>query len=124
MTVATFDGTTFDPALDGPRLVRQLAYVFAFMSDGTWRTLREIEEATGFPQASISARLRDLRKPKYGAHAIERRRRGVGLHEYRLVLPVREGGDAIDLTHTTDHRDTAAERMESGGSAAPGSLRA
>ena len=41
------------------------------------------------PQASISARLRDLRKPRNGGYVIERRRRGEaakGIFEYRMVL--------------------------------------
>ena len=61
------------------------------MRDGAWRTLDEISVAVGAPPASVSARLRDLRKEKFGAHLVERRSRGErgrGLYEYR----VREGG--------------------------------
>jgi hypothetical protein len=83
-----FDGDTFDPDLDGTRLFAQLKRVRALMGDGAWRTLAEISAATADPEASISARLRDLRKPKFGAFTIERRRRGEahhGLFEYRLA---------------------------------------
>ena len=81
-------GTTFDPALDGPRLNKQTQAVHGLMADGAWRTLAEITAATGAPEASASARLRDLRR----VHGlmVERRRRGDlarGLHEYRLVTP-------------------------------------
>ncbi len=63
--------------------------MFALMSDGQWRTLREIEAATSYPQASISARLRDYTKekfePQFGKYTRESRRRTEGQYEYRLV---------------------------------------
>lgn len=80
-----FDGVTFDRAKDGARLHRQLSAVREFMSDSSWRTLAEIEEATGHPRSSISARLRDLRKPKFGGFTVERRRRSPGTFEYRVM---------------------------------------
>lgn len=55
---------------------------------GLWWTLRELSEVTGHPEASISARLRDFRKTKYGGHTVLRRRKygiGMGTWEYRLV---------------------------------------
>ncbi len=83
-----FDGETYVPPLDHERLTKQLARVKAVMLDGRWRTLRELADETGDPESSISARLRDLRKEKFGAYVIERRRRGegrCGLFEYRLL---------------------------------------
>jgi hypothetical protein len=59
--------------------------VHAVMKDGLWRSLGDIREATGYPEASISARLRDLRKAKFGAHNLERRRTAGGPFEYRLA---------------------------------------
>jgi hypothetical protein len=85
-----FDGETFEHDHDGPRLRRQLTRVYALMFDSRWRTLDEISEVTGDPPASISARLRDLRKARFGAHDVARRRRGeyaAGLFEYRIVPP-------------------------------------
>jgi len=82
---ARFDGATFDQDKDGPRLHRQLETVKAWMLDGRWRTLAEINFATDVPEASVSARLRDLRKEKFGSYTVERRRRSVGLHEYRVT---------------------------------------
>lgn len=79
-----FDGSTYDPC-DQRRLARQTEGVYALMHDGEWRTLAEIEHATGYPQASISARLRDLRKFRFGSHVIERRRRSPGQFEYRMT---------------------------------------
>jgi hypothetical protein len=79
-----FGGSTYDYDLDGRRLGRQLRTVIYAMRDGRFRTLREIANVTGYPEASISARLRDVRKrgiPKLTMHS--RRRRG-GLWEYRI----------------------------------------
>jgi|GEM_PF-3245597 hypothetical protein len=41
----------------------------------TWVTLAELADKTRFPPASISAQLRHLRKEKYGAWKVERRKR-------------------------------------------------
>ncbi len=82
-----FDGSVYDPARDDGRLRRQLGRVYALMRDGRWRTLFEIAEATGDPQTSISAQLRHLRKPRFGGHDVQKRRRTAlgGTYEYRLV---------------------------------------
>ena len=83
-----FGGDTFDPVLDGPRLTKQLDRVFGVLSSGRWYTLDELSTATRAPQASVSARLRDLRKTIHGGWIIERRRRGDlarGLYEYRCL---------------------------------------
>jgi biotin operon repressor len=83
------DGVTFDPKQDGARLHRQLAAVKARMSDGKWHTLKELAEDVGASEASISARIRDLRKVKFGGYTVERQRLkdGSGQHFYRLVTP-------------------------------------
>lgn len=80
-----FDGKTYDPPEDHARLRGQLERVFLVMSDGGWRTLRQIAEQCRGSEASVSARLRDFRKPKYGSRSVERRRVGGGLYEYRLA---------------------------------------
>jgi hypothetical protein len=85
-----FGGVTYDPELDGERLGKQLTKVRELMLDGEWRTLRQCSDFTGAPEASISARLRDLRKPRFGEYVVERRRRGEaerGLWEYRVLPP-------------------------------------
>lgn len=86
-TAPRFDGATFDAALDGDRLRRQLGRVFELMRDGAWRSLPEIAAATGDGEASVSARIRDLRKRKFGSHDVQRRRRAdrPAVFEYRLV---------------------------------------
>ena len=80
------DGITYDHARDARRLAGQHARVLAFMRDGEWHTLAEIASHTRDPEASISARLRDLRKPRFGAHNIERQYVERGLWRYRLVV--------------------------------------
>jgi hypothetical protein len=83
----TFDGATYSAEFDCERLTGQQRRVYCLMRDGEWRTLGEISFATGDPQASVSARLRDLRKERNGSHLVERRHRGEprsGLYEYRL----------------------------------------
>lgn len=78
------DGTTFDRARDGKRLDGQMADVFGFMSDGQWHTLAEISRGTGHPEASVSSRIRDLRKPKFGGFRLTTEFVRRGLWRYRL----------------------------------------
>jgi hypothetical protein len=79
-----FAGADYVPSRDDRRLTGQIERVYNLMSDGKWRTLRQIAEGTGDPEASVSAQLRHLRKAKWGAHTIERRHIEFGLFEYRL----------------------------------------
>lgn len=74
---------------DKPRLDSQRANVRELMLDGMFRTLKEIEEATGYPQASISARLRDLRKQRFGSYTVNRihRGEGAGTWYYQVLEP-------------------------------------
>jgi hypothetical protein len=88
---ARFDGITYSPEFDRERLGAQLRRVLQAMEIGGWYTLAEIAAHTGdTSQAAISARLRDLRKAKFGGFAVERRRRGeprLGLWEYHMKKP-------------------------------------
>jgi hypothetical protein len=78
-------GETFDAKRDRKRLDGQAGDVFALMRDGEWRALHQISHITGHPEASISARLRDLRKPQLGGFTVERRRNEAGLFLYRVL---------------------------------------
>ncbi len=83
-----FDGVTYEKEHDQERLTNQLERVKNLMADGRWRTLDEIAFYTKSPVPSISTRLRDLRKERFGSHTVERRARGErssGLFEYRVV---------------------------------------
>lgn len=86
----SFDGTTYVPTFDCERLTDQYKRVWDVMKDGEWITLPEIATATGdHSEAAISARIRDFRKPRFGSHEVNRRRRGdpkMGLFEYRLSV--------------------------------------
>jgi len=79
------DGETFDRARDGKRLNAQAAAVYSYMQHGQWRTLADIAAATGAPEASVSARLRDLRSLKFGGYTVERRYIAKGLWQYRIA---------------------------------------
>lgn len=86
MTLFNFDGETYVPALDQERLSSQFLQVKDLMSDGQWHTLTEIATAVGGSEAAVSARVRDLRKSRFGGYTVERRRATQGLFEYRLVV--------------------------------------
>jgi hypothetical protein len=81
-----FDGETYEHERDYDRLTSQLGRVRELMADGEWRTLAAISSIAGCPEASVSARLRDLRKPKFGGYTVERGYAGDGLWQYRLLL--------------------------------------
>jgi len=81
-----FDGDTYQPSLDFTRLTGQLGRVFDAMKDGEWRTLRAISYITGDPEASVSARLRDLRKQKFGGFVMEAARAKHGQWCYRVKV--------------------------------------
>ena len=91
-----FDGETIEHENEA-RLQTLLERVYRIMSDGHWRTLGELARIAYGSEAGVSARLRDLRKPKFQAlypcTAVERRRRAasVGVWEYRVVRS--EGGE-------------------------------
>jgi hypothetical protein len=82
-----FDGRTFSAERDGARLSCQLAAVRGYMLNRypAWATLEQIAEAIGNASLpGISARLRDLRKPRFGGYTVERRYVEAGLWEYRV----------------------------------------
>ncbi len=78
------DGVTFTEA-DLARLNKQARRVFLAMVDQDWHTLRDVADRTGDPEASVSARLRDFRKPRFGGMSIDRKRGDNGLHAYRIA---------------------------------------
>lgn len=90
-----FDGETAEPC-DDARLTPYLDRVRQFMveREGCWLTKDAIMRAAGSSDwAMVSARVRDLRKPKFGGYRVEARRqpdleRGSGVWEYRVVKGV------------------------------------
>ena len=85
-----FDGDDYVPKRDDVRLTGQLLRVWNAVCDQNWYSLKEIAERTGDPEASISAQLRHLRKPRFGAHLVERLHIARGLFKYRVVLKKQE----------------------------------
>lgn len=85
-----FDGSDYNKDLDVDRLTDQYHRIFNLMKDGKWRTLQEIAFLTSDPQASISAQLRHMRKPRFGAHIVRKQRvqgrEAQGLFEYQLSV--------------------------------------
>lgn len=85
-----FDGDTIDADTDNDRLNTQLGKVYTALrhSDTDWWTLSMLARRVDASEASVSARLRDLRKPWWGEHTIEKRRaegRLDGLWLYRMT---------------------------------------
>jgi hypothetical protein len=95
----TFRGAAYVPSLDRARLSVQIERIRSYMLGVEWRTLREIKAALEvlyasavFPEGSISAQLRNLRKPGFSYRLLRRRRAGVrgpgaGIWEYLLLQP-------------------------------------
>tara|TARA_R110000765_G_C18527876_1_gene559144 strand:- start:126 stop:434 length:309 start_codon:yes stop_codon:yes gene_type:complete len=81
-----FDGNTYNRDKDQHRLTGQYLKVFNLMKDARWRTLRTVADLIDAPEASVSARLRDFRKEKFGSHIVERDRNDQGLFFYRLIV--------------------------------------
>ena len=83
-----FNGSTYQPDLDRTRLKGQLSRVEYLMQDRNWHTLREIADFAGGSEAGVSARIRDLKKEKFGGHTVNKRRiADSGLWEYQVLKP-------------------------------------
>jgi len=81
-----FDGSDYNAELDRVRLTGQLKEIYAIMRDGQWRTVGLIADRTGYPENSIQAQLRNLRKDRFGGYFVEKRRiTPNGLYEYRVL---------------------------------------
>jgi hypothetical protein len=100
-TEKIFGGAGYDPQFDRARLTLQVERIRSYMLLAGWKTLRgiktDLERAYApavFPESSISAQLRNLKKPPY-SHRLDKRRRagvhgpGAGIWEYRLLAPER-----------------------------------
>ena len=83
-----FDGATYEPE-DSPRLSEQLQFVLLILKRGEWYSAEELQGELKKYQvkagtAGITARIRDLRKPKFGGHNIPHKRIK-GVDRYRLL---------------------------------------
>lgn len=93
-----FDGDTYKRSRDKDRLTHQLLAVKRLMADANWRSLSLISHITGHPESSVSARLRDLRKEKFGGYLVERRHVADGLWEYRVMQRVPIQLELVEIT--------------------------
>lgn len=81
-----FNGPDYEPKKDQKRLSRQLATIRDWMlNHRQFRTLQEIAGALGYPETSVSANLRHLRKTKFGSFTVNRRKRTPSISEYQVV---------------------------------------
>ena len=85
MSNIKFDGDDYIHGRDKARLTGQLHKIYFYILNGKWVTLKQIAEATGAPEASISAQLRNLRKERFGGHTIEKEFVKNGIYRYRFV---------------------------------------
>lgn len=85
-------GETYLPERDEQRLTTQLDAVQELMKDGRWYTLESLRNQVRSvtqkhaTESSISARIRDLRKPEFGGYEMQHRHVSNGLWEYRMVV--------------------------------------
>jgi hypothetical protein len=87
MITTTF-GPAYDEAKDGKRIKKQHEVIRDFMLGNTnWFTLSELGSLLRYPEASISAQLRHLRKERFGSYLVDKRRRTVGTWEYHIAPP-------------------------------------
>jgi len=83
--MSEFNGSNYNPARDDARLGNQLSRVYNACHSGKPMTLSQIAKITGDPEASVSAQLRHLRKPKHGEHTIDKQYISNGLYTYTLT---------------------------------------
>lgn len=115
-------GPAYDRAHDGERVDTQMLRVRDFLLEsGEWLTLSEIcaglevQWECRFPESSISAQLRHLRKKQFGGYHVDKRRRGgpgQGLFEYRLSAPDADATDWYERA-TGKARPSVANPKES-----------
>lgn len=83
-------GPAYDKQRDGTRLKHQHDKIRDWMlTQNAWKTLAEMHQALDYPESSISAQLRHLRKAQFGGYRVEKRRRSkaLGTWEYRVLPP-------------------------------------
>lgn len=102
-----FDGTTYVAPRDGERLSAQMVRVLLVARawgrlpdpDDNWFTLEQLSAGARGSEAAVSARLRDLRKERWGCQRVDRRYVGDGLHRYRVSFDHPEALPALGI-HT------------------------
>jgi hypothetical protein len=92
-----FSGADYQQERDGQRLATQIGCILVVVMDGNWRTvtklaveLRRLYPAIQFPENSVQAQLRNLRKLGYKVERRNVAERGV-CYEYRVLPRVNPG---------------------------------
>lgn len=80
-----FDGDDYVSKRDKPRLTLQIHQVRMYMENAGWLSVQDIAAELNFPEPSVSAQIRNLRKKRFGSRIVERRYEGNGLYEFRLT---------------------------------------
>ena len=94
-TLPIFSGAAYEPERDEARLTKQLDQILWLVKDGNWRTVQRLTTELrrqwpdgNFPENSVQAQLRNLRKLGY---RVDRRHVKAGLFEYCVLPPVNPG---------------------------------
>ena len=94
-----FDGWTYREELDRARLTSALRHILFELLDRRWHMIKELALLAGCSEAGASARLRDLKKPKWGRFPVEKRRlpglETSGVWQYRIVTVTRQQVERI-----------------------------
>ena len=105
-SIPAFRGAAYTPSLDRARLTLQIERIRAWALARDWFTLREarvdlerLYAPTIFPESSLSAQLRNLKKFPLSYRLLKRRRARGPVWEYKVLLPVQ-----------TERAETAHER--------------
>ena len=94
-----FDGDTYDEQRDGTPLASQLDAVRDAMLNGQWWSYKQLREhlqrhhQIKATDTSLSARIRDLRKIRFGGYSVQSRRKTHREWEYRIDLQVSAATD-------------------------------
>jgi len=84
----------------------------------TWLTLEELAQITRYPQASISAQLRHLRKPRHGGFGLEKRCRRMAKGRFATVVgEAGTHGPVWEYRLRRQHKAVTAKRTSRGGAA-------
>ena len=84
-------GPAYEEKLDGKRINKQMRTIRDYMLAGGWHTLDHISTMLGYPEGSVSANLRHLRKARFGGYLVDKRRiKSAGTWEYRVLEPTEE----------------------------------
>ncbi len=114
----TFRGAAYAPSIDKARLTLQIDRLRAWALTRDWFTLREarvdlerLYAPTIFPESSLSAQLRNLKKFPLSYRLLKRRRARGPVWEYKVLLPVQ-----AERAETAHERAQDEIRIDAGSS--------